>query len=66
MSVTMGDIDVEQANHQYQGFWSMSPESCCKGVNDFVMAPVEDSVAELSATAVEATSWGQIKAGYDR
>ena len=64
MSVTMGDIDVEQANHAYQGFWSLSPESCCKGVNDFVMAPVEDALANV--TAVEATSWGQIKSGFDR
>jgi hypothetical protein len=66
MSVTMGDIDVEQENHSYQGFWSMSPESCCKGVNDFVMAPMEDALRDLAETAVEETSWGQIKAGYDR
>ena len=67
MSVTMGDIDVEQANHAYNGFWSLSPESCCKGVNDFVMAPVEPALEELSAaTAVEETSWGHIKAGFDR
>lgn len=66
MSVTMGDIDVEQASHKYNGFWSLSPESCCKGVNDFVMAAVEESLANLSETAVEATSWGQIKAGYNR
>ena len=67
MSVTMGDIDVEQANHAYNGFWSLSPESCCKGVNDFVMAPVEPALEELSAaTAVEQTSWGHIKAGFDR
>jgi hypothetical protein len=66
MSVTMGDIDVEQENHSYQGFWSLSPESCCKGVNDFVMAPMEDALRDLAETAVEETSWGQIKAGYDR
>lgn len=67
MSVTMGDIDVEQANHAYNGFWSLSPESCCKGVNDFVMAPVEPALEDLSAaTAVEETSWGHIKAGFDR
>jgi hypothetical protein len=64
MSVTMGDIDVEQADHSYNGFWSLSPESCCKGVNDFVMAAAEDVFS--GATAVDATSWGQIKAGYNR
>ena len=67
MSVTMGDIDVEQSNHAYNGFWSLSPESCCKGVNDFVMAPVEPAVEDLSAaTALAETSWGHIKAGFER
>jgi hypothetical protein len=65
MSMTMGDVDVEQANHSYNGFWSLSPESCCKGVNDFVMAGMEEGVFP-DGTAVDATSWGQIKAGYNR
>jgi hypothetical protein len=66
ISMTIGDIDVEQANHAYNGFWAISPQGCCTGVNDFVMAPLEDSVADFAATAVENTSWGQIKAGFDR
>ena len=62
-SVTVGDFDeacTECALESYQGFWTMSPESCCTGTNDVVLAEMEPSLA--SATAVEAVSWGQIKA----
>jgi hypothetical protein len=40
----------------------MSPEMCCTGTNDVVLAPMEPSLESLSATAVESVSWGQIKA----
>lgn len=68
LSITVGDIDEPTTGdfvlESYQGFWTLSPESCCTGTNDFVMAPVEPSIAELSATAVEEVTWGQIKAGF--
>ena len=67
-SVTVGDFDepcTECALESYQGFWTLSPESCCTGTNDVVLAEVEPALAALAATAVEASSWGQIKAGFD-
>lgn len=68
LSLTVGDIDEPTTGdfvlESYQGFWTLSPESCCTATNDFVMAPVEPSVAALSATAVEEVTWGQIKAGF--
>lgn len=66
ISVTMGDIDVAEANHAYQGFWSMSPESCCKGVNDFVPAPIDPNLVAAIGTAVETASWGRIKEGFTK
>ncbi len=63
LSVTVGDFDepcTECSLESYQGFWTMSPESCCTATNDVVMAQVEPSIAAL--TAVEDVSWGQIKA----
>ncbi|MDA0334253.1 MAG: hypothetical protein O2782_03715 [bacterium] len=68
ISITVGDIDEPTTGdfvlESYQGFWTLSPESCCTGTNDFVMAPVEPSIAALSATAIEEVTWGQIKAGF--
>jgi len=67
LSVTVGDFDepcTECVLESYQGFWTLSPESCCTGTNDVVLAPVEPALADLSATAVEEVSWGQIKAAY--
>ena len=68
ISLTVGDIDEPTTGdfvlESYQGFWTLSPESCCTATNDFVMAPVEPSIADLSATAVEEVTWGQIKAGF--
>lgn len=66
-SITVGDFDepcTECVLESYQGFWTMSPEMCCTGTNDIVLAPVEPSLEALSATAVESVSWGQIKAAY--
>ena len=68
ISLTVGDIDEPSPEWQgldsYQGFWTLSPESCCTATNDFVMAPVEPSIQALSETAVEEVTWGQIKAGF--
>ena len=66
-SVTVGDFDeacTECALESYQGFWTMSPESCCTGTNDVVLAEMEPSLAEMEETAVEDVSWGQIKAAH--
>jgi hypothetical protein len=56
-----GDIE---SGDDYQGFWGSSPESSNIALQDFIPAPMEDSVAEIAATAVEGVSWGQIKAGF--
>ena len=66
ISVTVGDIDAPQSEHAYNGFWSTSPVACCRAEEDFVPAPMEDSLVDLAGTAVENVSWGQIKAGHDR
>ena len=62
-SVTVGDFDepcTECALESYQGFWTMSPESCCTATNDVLL---DQLLPEMeSATAVEDVSWGQIKA----
>ena len=66
-SVTVGDFDeacTECARESYQGFWTMSPESCCTGTNDVVLAEMEPSLAEMEETAVEDVSWGQIKSAH--
>lgn len=63
ISENIGDVDQ---GDEYRGFWGLSPESCCTATDDFVMAPVEPSIAALSGgqTAVQAVTWGQIKAGF--
>ena len=65
ISVTVGDIDeggVWEGLASYQGFWTMSPESCCTATNDWVLAEVDPAMASAAPTAVEDISWGQIKA----
>ena len=67
LSLTVGDFDeacTECALESYQGFWTMSPEMCCTGTNDVVLAEMEPSLASAASTAVESVSWGQIKAAY--
>ncbi len=66
-SITVGDFDepcTECVLESYQGFWTMSPEMCCTGTNDVVLAEMEPSLASAASTAVESVSWGQIKAAY--
>ena len=66
-SITVGDFDeacTECVLESYQGFWTMSPEMCCTGTNDVVLAEMEPSLASAASTAVESGSWGQIKAAY--
>ena len=67
LSITVGDFDeacTECALESYQGFWTMSPEMCCTGTNDVVLAEMEASMDDASPTAVEDVSWGQIKSAY--
>ena len=59
ISIFNGDFDA--AGNDYQGFWGTTPESSNIALNDFVCAPI-DPAMDLSS-AVEQTSWGQIKAG---
>jgi len=66
-SITVGDFDeacTECVLESYQGFWTMSPEMCCTGTNDVVLAEMEPSLLEKASTAVDIVSWGQIKAAY--
>jgi hypothetical protein len=66
-SITVGDFDeacTECVLESYQGFWTMSPEMCCTGTNDVVLAEMEPSLMEEASTAVDIVSWGQIKAAY--
>ena len=58
LSVFNGDIDNAD---DYQGFWGTVPESSNIALNDFVCAPIDPAMEVPSA--VEQTSWGQIKAG---
>jgi hypothetical protein len=64
-SLVVGDFDepcTECELTSYQGFWTMSPEMCCTGTNDLVLAELEPSLEGAAPTAVEDVSWGQIKA----
>ncbi len=67
LSMTVGDFDeacTECELESYQGFWTMSPESCCTGTNDVVLDILDPSLEDMVDTAVEDISWGQIKAGF--
>jgi len=64
ISIFNGDIDAAQSDHAYAGFWGTTPESSNIALNDFVLAPIDESVE--FATAVEATSWGQLKASLNK
>ncbi|NKB69733.1 MAG: hypothetical protein GKR89_21900 [Candidatus Latescibacteria bacterium] len=67
LSITVGDFDeacTECELASYQGFWTMSPESCCTGTNDLVLDIANPDLVAPVGTAVESSSWGQIKAGF--
>ena len=48
------------------GQWGTQVEGCCHADMDLLIAPVDDSIAwaATNGTAVEAASWGMIKAQY--
>jgi len=63
MSWTFGDFD--EPGTDYQGFWSISPQSCCRADNDMIMTELDDSIDwGGQVTAVESNTWGRIKAGF--
>jgi cellulose/xylan binding protein with CBM9 domain len=63
MSWTFGDFD--EPGTTYQGFWSTSPNGCCRADNDMVMSEMDDSIDWGAApTAVESNTWGRIKAQF--
>ena len=67
ISWTFGDFDTPggAALEDYQGFWSVSPNGCCRADNDMVMSELDDSIAwGEQATAVESNSWGRIKTEF--
>ena len=67
ISWTFGDFDTPggAALEDYQGFWSVSPNGCCRADNDMVMSELDDSIAwGDQATAVESNSWGRIKTEF--
>jgi hypothetical protein len=63
MSWTFGDFD--EPGTTYQGFWSTSPNGCCRADNDMVMSEMDDSIDWGAApSAVESNTWGRIKAQF--
>ena len=68
ISWTFGDFDTPggAALEDYQGFWSISPQGCCRADNDMVMSELDDNIAwGDQATAVESNSWGRIKTQFE-
>ncbi len=67
MSWTFGDFD--EPGTTYQGFWSTSPNGCCRADNDMVMTELDDSIdwgAAPEPTSVESDTWGRIKAQFQQ
>ncbi|NKB71155.1 MAG: hypothetical protein GKR89_29135 [Candidatus Latescibacteria bacterium] len=63
ISWTFGDFDAPGTD--YQGFWSTSPNGCCRADNDMVMSELDDSIDWGSqATSVESNTWGRIKSQF--
>ena len=63
ISWTFGDFD--EPGTTYQGFWSTSPNGCCRADNDMVMSEADDSIdwgAMPTATATD--TWGRIKSRF--
>lgn len=65
ISWTFGDFDV--AGTDYQGFWSISPQSCCRADNDMIMTELDENIDwGAQVTAVESNTWGRIKAEFNK
>jgi hypothetical protein len=65
LSWTFGDFD--EPGTQYQGFWSISPNGCCRADNDMIMAELDDSIDwGAQVTAVEDNTWGRIKSEFSK
>lgn len=65
MSWTFGDFD--EPGTTYQGFWSTSPNGCCRADNDLVMSEMDDSIdwgESAVSSAVETDTWGRIKSQF--
>jgi hypothetical protein len=63
----VGDIDEPGGEDNYQSFWGLSTDApCCRSSTDLVMAEFDPLLLDALAsrpTAVEAVSWGRLKAG---
>ena len=69
ISWTFGYFDIPggAALEDYQGFWSVSPNGCCRADNDMVLSELDDNIAwGDQATAVESNTWGRIKTEFNR
>lgn len=69
ISWTFGDFDIEGGAvlADYQGFWSVSPNGCCRADNDMVMNELDDAIDWGAApTSVESSTWGRIKTEFNR
>jgi len=63
MSWTFGDFD--EPGTTYQGFWSTSPNGCCRADNDMVMSEVDDSIDwGAQPTSIQSDTWGRIKSQF--
>ena len=69
ISWTFGDFDIPggAALEDYQGFWSISPNGCCRADNDMVMNELDDDIdwGAAPTTSVESSTWGRIKTEFN-
>lgn len=69
ISWTFGDFDIPggAALEDYQGFWSVSPNNCCRADNDMVMNELDDDIdwGAAPTTSVESSTWGRIKTEFN-
>ena len=66
ITLTVNEVDGGDGNETPRtGMWSTNPIQCCFAGNDLLLAPIDPSIEWPDApTAVEATSWGRIKAQF--
>ena len=62
----VGSVGTGFLAHRYThiGQWGTQVEGCCHADMDLLIAPVDPDILWPTATAVEAASWGMIKAQY--
>ena len=65
MTLTVGDVDDSAGDSDHRvGMWSTNPIQCCWAGQDVLLTPQDPSIDWGTATAVENSTWGQIKAQF--